>query len=224
MHYLADIKGVRETEEGTELIIRIPKEFIKFDILHKKIGQAEVRLDDGRTITAEQRKKVYATIKDIAWYMGDFPEEVKEFLKFEFCGETGEKYFSLSNCTMDIAREFITFLIDFVLRNNIALSDLGLNRTDDISKYLYGCIKYRRCCITGKHAAIHHVEGSRVGMGNNRRKVSHKDRELMALCAEWHDRVHKEGEEEIFKAYKIYGIKVDVETLRELGITEEDIN
>ena len=222
--YYSKIKGVKETEEGTDLIIHIPGERLKNKILKYKTNTADIRIVDDRTISSDQRKKIYATIKDISLYTGDDPEYLKEFLKFDYCGESGENYFSFSNCSIDIAREFIEHLIDFVLKHNIPLSDLALNRTDSIDKYLYGCIKYRRCAITGRPGAdIHHCEGSKVGMGGNRRKVSNRGRKLIALSREWHNKVEAHGDQEIFKKYKIYGIILDDVALRELGLSEKDI-
>jgi hypothetical protein len=224
MYYFVSIKGIKETENGTEVIIKT-KESVANEILKNRILTAEIRLNDNRRISSEQRGKIYATIKDISMWTGDEPEYLKEFLKFSFCGDKGEEYFSLSDCSISVAREFITYIIDFVLKHNIPLSDIALNRTDDIDRYLYGCLKYRRCAITGRAGAnIHHVEGSRIGMGRNRHKISHKGLELMALSSEWHDRVHREGEEEIFKNYKIYGITLDGKTLHDLGISKEDIS
>ena len=224
MNYFSIIKGTKETEEGTDLLIHIPDELLRDRIIKYKAYNAEIRIDDGRVISNEQRKKIYATIKDISLFTGDDPEYLKEFLKFDYCGESGEKYFSLSDCSMDTAREFINHLIEFILRENIPLSDLAINRTDDIDKYLYYCLKFRRCSITGKaNADLHHCEGYRVGMGGDRKKVNHSGRELIALSREWHSRVHQEGEEEIFKAYKIYGIVISDTTLRELGLRVEDI-
>lgn len=225
MNYFSIIKGTQETETGTDLLIHIPDELLRERIIQYKAYNVEVRIDDGRTISNEQRKKIYATIKDISLYTGDDPEYLKEFLKFDYCGESGEKYFSLSDCSIDTAREFISHLIDFILKENIPLSELAIDRTDDIDRYLYGCIKYRRCCITGKSIGvdIHHCEGSRVGMGGNRKKISNIGRELMALSREWHSRVHQEGEEAIFKAYKIYGVELGQAALRALNISDEDI-
>lgn len=224
MNYYSRIKGVKETEKGTNIIVHIPDQLLQNKILREKIVDAEIRIVDERTISAAQRKKIYATIKDISLFTGDDPEYLKEFLKFDYCGESGEEYFSLSNCSIDIAREFIEHLIDFVLKHNIPLSDLALNRTDSIDRYLYGCIKYRRCCITGKAGAdIHHCEGSKVGMGGNRKKISNRGRKLIALSREWHNKVEAHGDQEIFKKYKIYGITLDDVALRELGLSEKDI-
>lgn len=230
MQYFSKITGIRETDQGTDLIIRIPGEKVgrkisKYRIKGKDGIDAELRINDGRTITVDQRKKIYATIRDISYFVGDDPEFLKEYLKYDYCAATGEEPFSLSNCSISTAREFINHIIDFILKWDIPLTELGLNRTDDIDKYLFMCIKYRKCCITGRPGAdIHHVEGSRVGMGRNRRKISHRGLELMALSREWHNRVHKEGEKEIFEKYKIYGIVVDDETLKDLGLTLDDIS
>lgn len=225
MHYLARIKGVKDVEEGTDIIVRLPEKRLGEDIVRRQILNAEIRLDDGRSISAEQRKKIYATIRDIAEWNGEVPEWMKEYLKYDYCIKEGEEYFSLSSCSMDLARDFITHIIDFVLEHNIPLTDIAINRTDDINKYLYSCLKYRRCSITGKpNADIHHVTGSRVGMGRSRVKINHNGLELIALSREWHNKVHAQGEIDIFNAYKIYGIKLDRQTLLDLGLKAEDIN
>ena len=61
-------------------------------------------------------------------------------------------------------------------------------------------------------------------MGGDRRTVSNKGRELIALNREWHNKVHAEGEEVIFSLYKIYGIVLDDAALRKLKISKADIN
>lgn len=47
----------------------------------------EVRVDDGRSITNDQRRKIYATMRDIADWSGDMPDFVKAFFKWQFCGD-----------------------------------------------------------------------------------------------------------------------------------------
>ena len=224
MYLLSRIKAIKETESGTELIIAVADK-IKEKVLRQKITDAEIRLDDGRLISADQRKKLYATLRDIAEWQGDVPEYTKELLKFMYCGETGEEYFSLSTCTMETARDFISFVLDFALEHGVHLSDLAINRTDDINKYLFSCIKYRVCAITGvPNADIHHVTGSRVGMGRDRSKVDHGKLEIIALSRPFHNLVHSEGEKEIFEKHKVYGIKVDHETLKSLGLNASTID
>lgn len=229
MHYFSKIRKLRETDEGTDLIVtilgeKLGRQISKFKAKDSDTVDAEIKINDGRTITIEQRKKIYATVRDISAFIGDDPEYLKEYLKYDYCAMTGEEYFSLSNCSVTTARDFISHIIDFILKWDIPLTDKALNRTEDIDRYLYGCVKYRKCCITGKsNADIHHVTGSRIGMGRNRKKISHEGLELMALSRDWHNKVHQEGEEEIFNLYKIYGIIIDNETLVELGLTRKEI-
>lgn len=70
MHTITEIQKVKQTEDGTYLIIRVPKLQLQDMLMEKRIRQAEIRFDDGRTISIEQRKKAYATIRDISAYTG----------------------------------------------------------------------------------------------------------------------------------------------------------
>lgn len=223
MNYYAKVNAVKKIPAGTQLIVTVDE-----NVLSKlnKDHDVELVLRDKRLIGADQRKKIYATVRDIALHIGDVPEYIKEIFKINYCIENNEEYFSLSNCSVGTAREFINYLMEYVIREGVQLNnDIGVNRTDDIDKYLYYCIKYRKCAITGKDGAdIHHCAGSVVGMGNNRQKMNHVNSELIALSREWHNKVHQQGEKLIFDKYKIYGIKVDVQTLRGLGINAEDVN
>lgn len=164
----------------------------------------ELRLDDGRRITSEQRKKIYATFGDIAEWTGDLPEYMKEYLKFTFCAETGQDYFSLSDCSVTTAREFINHVIEFVIRNGIPLQNMAIERTDDIDRYLYCCLKYKKCCICGRDGEIHHVDT--IGMGNDRREVDDSKHKKMCLCREHHSQAHSMGRVVFFDRYKVYGI------------------
>lgn len=221
-----EVKAIRETPEGTELIIKI-NERVKDQVLRYKEGGkvlAELRINDGRTVTNEQRKKYFASLKDIADYTGNALDYMHDYFKFLYCYRNRVDNISMSSCSITEAREMINYLMEFAIHEDIPLTDLGLNRTDDIDRFLFLCLKYRKCCITGKPAQIHHVEGSRIGMGNNRRKTSNKGRKLIALCREWHTKVHQEGEEAIFEKFKIYGIVLDEYSLRSLGISKEEIS
>lgn len=141
MHALVDIKKYREDKNGTDLMIYVPDMQLGDMLRKKRIQNAEIRFDDGRHISVEQRKKAYATIRDIADYTGYLPEEMKQILKYQHMIRTGDAYFSLSNCSMDTAREFINTILEFALEEGIPLSENAIERTDDIGKYLYlhGC-------------------------------------------------------------------------------------
>ena len=183
MHTITSIQKVRQTEEGTDLMIHIPKLQLQDMLMEKRIRQAEIRFDDGRTISIEQRKKAYATIKDIAEYEGNPPEIEK-----------------------DTAREFINTLMEHAITNGIPLAEMGVERTDDIGRYLYYCLKAKKCCVCGKPGEIHHVDS--IGMGNDRRKVDDSEYRKMCLCREHHTMWHNLGDERFQKMYKVYGIVI----------------
>lgn len=60
MQYFSQITGIRETDNGTDLILHIPGEKVQGKIIkyrnNNKIN-AEIKIDDNRTITSDQRKK-----------------------------------------------------------------------------------------------------------------------------------------------------------------------
>ena len=206
MYALADIKQYRENTAGTDLVISVSDMKLGDMIRRKGLRHAELRFDDGRHISVEQRKKAYATIRDIADWAGYLPEEMKEHLKYEHMIRTGDAYFSLSNCSMDTAREFINTILEFALENGVPLSEDALNRTDDIGRYLYCCIRHKKCAICGKDGEIHHEDA--IGMGNDRKRVDDSDYRKICLCREHHTAAHQMGVKRFREMYKVYGIVV----------------
>lgn len=204
MNYFTDITGYRAAGEGVDLLVHLPQD-IRYLIKRQNIRHAEVILDDGRHISIDQRKKIYATLRDISEYIGDPPEATKEWMKYGYIERTGSDYFSLSNCSMTTAREFINFLMDVCLQSGIILAESGLKRTDDINAYLIQCIRHKRCCICGRPSDIHHVDA--IGMGNDRRNFDDSENDIIALCREHHTQAHSLGNVRFMERYKVYGIK-----------------
>lgn len=206
MHALVKINQYRERNDGTDLVVSVPDLKLGDMFQRKKIRNAEIRFDDGRHISAEQRKKAYATIRDISDWTGYLPEEMKEILKYQHMMRTGDAYFSLSNCSMDTAREFINTILEFALENGIPLSDNAIERTDDIGRYLYYCMLHKKCAICGKDGEIHHEDA--IGMGNDRTKVDDSSYKKICLCREHHTLAHSLGVIRFREMYKVYGIVV----------------
>jgi hypothetical protein len=206
MHALVKINQYREQKDGTDLVVSVPDLKLGDMFQRKKIRNAEIRFDDGRHISAEQRKKAYATIRDISDWTGYLPEEMKEILKYQHMMRTGDAYFSLSNCSMDTAREFINTILEFALENGIPLSDNAIERTGDIGRYLYYCLLHKKCAICGKDGEIHHEDA--IGMGNDRTKVDDSSYKKICLCREHHTLAHSLGVIRFREMYKVYGIVV----------------
>lgn len=163
----------------------------------------EVRIDDGRSITNDQRRKIYATMRDIADWSGDMPDSIKAFFKWTFCGDNQYEDFSLSDVDRETASEFLTYLIDFCIQNSVPCSDPLWDRCEDIERYMYACVMTRTCCITGrKNAQIHHVD--RIGMGRNRETICQVGMRVVPLSADLHTMIHiSGGEQEFYEKHHI---------------------
>ncbi len=172
-------------------------EFIKFVIVDKN------------TITTRQRKKIFALCREIANYSGHDPEWIRQIMRFEFLSDRDFDYFSLSTCSKRIAKEFIEYLIEFCIRWDIPTRDwLGIY-AEDIKRYVYVCLKYKKCCICGKRAQLHHCEGDRVGMGRNRYEVPTLNKRSLPLCSDHHGELHTMPESEFLKKYSIEPVLMD---------------
>ena len=215
MYVEAWAKPIKETAKGTVFEIVTPRLSLLDRLkrwLNKGWLKCEIKFDDGRSISSEQRRKAYATIRDISDWNGDLPEYLKEYFKYDFMAETGVDYFSLSDCSVTTARHFISHIVHFCLVHGVPLTDLAVNRTDDADRYFYDCLMNKRCAHCGKDAVFHHVD--RVGMGRNREEICHLGMSGQALCPVCHDEVHMIGQKAFDSKYHIYGIKADKEICR----------
>ena len=100
--------------EGKKLVVLPDKDISRY-LAQKRPSRVEIRLNDGRTISADQRKKIFAIIRDIAIWSGDDPESIRQLLTWDFCGRSGREWFSLSDTDMTTAKSFINYLIEFCL-------------------------------------------------------------------------------------------------------------
>lgn len=173
-------------------------------IQNKRVKNVSIRLEDGRRITSEQRKKIYATLKDISNHTGYLPEEAKEIMKYVYIEKTGKEYFSLSDCSVDTARVFLNILIGFCLEYGIITADVLAERTDDIDTYLNQCIRYHKCAICGRQGEIHHWDA--VGMGHDRRIYDDSHSRKICLCRTHHVIAHQKGVKDFQRDYHVYGI------------------
>lgn len=177
------------------------------EIIRKDIKEAEIRLKDSREISREQQKKIYALFNDISLYTGYTPQETKELMKFSFISKYGGNDFSLSNVDMTTASKFIEYIIEFILIHDIPTKVSLLEQAEDIGKYIYMCLVYKKCCISGKRAELHHVD--KVGMGRNRNEITHIGMKALPLSRKYHIEVHTIGQKAFEAKYHVFGVKID---------------
>lgn len=177
-------------------------------------GYSEVRimLKDSRTITAEQRKKIYALLGELADYIGDYPEIVKKTMKWEFRLQRLEKMaedFSLSDCSVELASEFTDFLVEIIIAWGVPCKQPLIELCEDVKKYVYTCLKYRKCAVCGRTAELHHVDA--VGMGSDRKEIPHEGKRALPLCRKHHTEAHERGDGEFMDLYHLEPIALDKE-------------
>lgn len=184
-------------------------------------------LDDGRHISPVQRRKIYALIGEIDEYVNGIRteagmEEQKALLKMEFMlkrmTDAERRVFSLSNCSVTVATNFIGFLIDFILANDIPTRFPLYEQADDIERYVYACLANKKCAVCGRPCDLHHAEGSRIGMGSDREKVHHLGREALPLCRKHHDECHGMPEREFLEKYHLVPVKLDEKLCKVYGL------
>lgn len=201
-------RGRIESASPQGLIIRVP-----YDprYVTQQWDEVEVMIPDGRRISPDQRRKAYAIMGEIAAWAGMETEEVKLVQKHDFVQKHLEglhkELFSLSDCDMTTAKEFITYLIDFILEFDVPLKIPITDVVDDVQKYVYACLMHKKCAVCGKKAELHHVD--RVGMGNNRNEIMHIGRRCLPLCREHHIEIDHLGDIRFCERYHIEPVEID---------------
>lgn len=198
------ITAVRNNGSSVDIVVRVNSANMAAEIMDKRITDVTLQLLDGRILSPDQRRKIYATLRDISWYTGYTPEETKEIMKYVHIEMTGSDYFSLADCSMTLAREFINTLTDFCLEYGVITSETLSDRTDDITTYLYQCIRHKKCAICGKPGEIHHWDA--IGMGHDRRHYDDSRNRKICLCRMHHTIAHQKGVKDFQRDYHVYGI------------------
>lgn len=174
-------------------------------------GECLIVLKDSRTITAEQRKKAYALLGEIADYMGEMPEYTKRLFKLKFIHDElkgiADDVFSLSNCDVTIAHDFITYLIDFIIAHEIPTKVPLADLCEDVEKFVYSCAMKKICCVCGKKAELHHYDA--IGSRYDRDKPVHEGLRALPLCREHHIRAHEISKETFLEEYHLQPITID---------------
>lgn len=184
----------------------------------EKHANATLLVDDQRHISRDQQKKAYALLGEIDEWSGNYiPELTKAQMKHQFLLESDTyEPFSLKNCSMSLAREFIDFLIKFCLVWDVPFA----SKTLDLIQGSYGwelyCLETKHCCICGKHADVAHVHS--VGIGRDRKHISHIGNSVMALCREHHQLQHVQGINNFMRLNHLKGVRVTPEIAKMLKL------
>ena len=174
-------------------------------------GRVLVEFFDGRRISRDQQKKAHALIGEIAEWAGYLPNEAKRLMKIEFktthLQSLEKKIFSLADADKTLSREFISFLIDFMLENGVPSKTPLYELCEDVQKYVYSCLMRKVCAVCGKRADVHHLSGSRAGHGGLAwREKDQTGAVVLPLCRVHHEICHV-GEKEFLEKYHLEGVQ-----------------
>ena len=216
--YPFEIRQYKKADDGVYLKVFVKDKEILDEIMKNKTKTGSIKLDDNRRISAKQQKRIYLTIKDIANHLGYFKKEAEQLLIDNFNISHNENLTCIPECSMDLARKFLAYLLEFCLSIDVPLSDYTTKRIDDLESYISLCLLYRKCAICGKDADIHHALDDRVQMGNNRNKINHVGRKVIPLCRSHHTELHSMSENEFYKKYSIKPIPLTKEMADKIKI------
>lgn len=171
---------------------------------------AELKVYDNKRITHEQRKKIFALLNDIERCWGEPVEALRTRFQAELEIMNGYDPISLSNCERKVASELIELIIAFMFHHQIPMRRETSELLKEDKALLYYATINRNCVICGKtHAELAHYQA--VGRGRDRRKISHLNNKVLALCSEHHKEQHNIGVDTFDNKYHLKNswIKVD---------------
>lgn len=188
-------------------------------LIENNSGQLiELNFDDGRHISADQRKKAFALLHEIDRWCGNYIMDVTERqMKYMFMQQRGlYEEFSLSDCSLEMARRFIEFLLGFCFAYEVPIASKVIDSIREQYGWDMYCLKYHCCMICGAHADIAHVHA--VGIGRNRNHINNVGNYVMALCRKHHQEQHRVGIKTFMIDNQLKGVKVTPEIQRMLKI------
>lgn len=223
------LEGKIVDADAQYLTIRVPytPEYVRQDM-----KDAIVFLPDGRKHSIDQHGKVWALIGEIALWAGYKAHESsqvnalmkRDFLlqRFDRLSAAAIKEFSMSDVDVSTASLYISWLVDFVLENNVPTKRPVTELCEDVQGAVYSAMVHKRCIVCGRKATLHHVD--RVGMGNDRREICHIGMRALPLC--WgvdghHNEAHRIGDGALCDKYHLEPVVIDEKIARAYRLGRE---
>jgi len=214
MRFPAEIDNIKTLKSGMKITIAIDDDNVKevlqhiYNFIDKPLEvdlniNADERQKELNQISPDQRKKIYAVLRDIGQAAGYDTDSIKQNMKNKFCYDNKYEMFSLSNCSKELASDFIEFLIEFAFENGVGLSEHPKDMVDT-DALMAIALRNKTCCICGQLAEVHHIDT--IGMGNDRNKLDDSDKRKISLCRAHHTEAHKSGWTKFKNKYHVEGI------------------
>ena len=183
--------------------------------------EVTVTWQDSRNRTAEQNRKAWALMSEIADFQGQEKEATYKEQSLAFTDKYLEilqgRLFHLSTATVSEASVFITMLVEIIVENGIPTKQPLYTMCEDIEKYVYACLMNKKCCVCGLKADLHHVD--QVGMGYNRNTKPQLGARVLPLCRVHHTEYHTIGGTAFGEKYHVVAVPMDKRIAAKYNIT-----
>ena len=184
------------SKRNGKYLINNPKLKMGDEMLLEMGEELEVNIEvvDNRKISDEQRRFIFALCREIAYHIGDDPEYIRMLMQNYNANLKEIEIESLSKCSMSYANGLIDTIITFALEKEVPLSKKIIEESEyrftDGQTYIMAL--KRICAVCGRRADLHHTTA--IGMGANRKKMSHIGLEIIPLCREHHVAAHSDSQ------------------------------
>lgn len=176
---------------------------------------------DNRSRSAEQNRKAWALMSEIAAFMGEEKDVVYKQLAFDYTAKNLETLqgmlFHLSSASVSEASAFITMCVNLIIEYDIPVKKPLYQLCDDLEKYVYSCLMNKKCAICGRKADLHHV--SQIGAGFNRNTKPQLGALVLPLCREHHQEYHNIGGTAFDAKYHVQAVPMDQRIAAKYRIT-----
>lgn len=181
----------------------------EYDLENGLSLDVDVRINDTRKISDNQRKFIFGLCNDISHYTGDSSEWVRMLMQQFNANLRGIEVESLAKASMTYANGLIDTIITHMIENEIPFTKKMLvdNEYNFTSNQVYAMTLKRVCVVCGVRADIHHIDA--VGMGNDRKSITHVGKRVLPLCRVHHNEIHNIGNDKFMKKYILDPIVVD---------------
>ena len=188
--------------------------------MEERLNNYPIEVIPVKKMSAAQNGLIHVLFKQYGEEKGYTMVEMKEIMKSEFARAYDIFNFETSKCDMQTANEFIAFMIEHAIDNDVNLYILNkkekttrhILEIDFITqRYVIACLKKKICTICGKihdeynTVELHHWKSvaSAVGTYDNDDGLSTP---FMSLCTFHHSEFHNTGIESFKNKYHIEGV------------------
>ena len=217
---------MKETQGSVYSILPDGRALIATALPDNTDNEVRVLWSDREEISADQRRKIFAIVGEIACWSGYAPEDARKVLTADFLRENIQRLqmsaISLAmggGCDKGTASLYIEYLINFCLENSIQTKQPLQEFAEDLERYTYAAMLNKKCLVCGQKAEIHHLDA--IGMGYNRREKPQIGNRVMPLCRGHHMEWHNIGGTAFEDKYHVVPVKLDQRLAGKYNLTSK---